>query len=85
MRSRILALVSSVAVAAAAPVAVAPADTADPAVHAACISATIQGQHKCIARGQFCKHTNAANRDYHRYGLHCGKRDGNGHYHLVNH
>jgi hypothetical protein len=83
MRSRVLALVVSVAVAAAAPAAVAPADTPDPAVHAACTSARIQGERKCIARGQFCRHTRAANRDYHRYGLHCGKRDRNGRYHLV--
>jgi hypothetical protein len=73
----------AIAIALAAPVAPAPAGTADAAVHAACTSARIQGKHKCIARGQFCVHTSRANRDYHRYGLHCGKRDRNGHYHLV--
>jgi hypothetical protein len=72
-----------IAIAVAAPVAPAPADTGDAAVHSACTSARIQGKRKCIARGQFCIHTNAANRDYHRYGLHCGKADRNGRYHLV--
>ena len=46
-------------------------------------AATIEGKHKCIARGQFCRHTKKANRDYHRNGYHCGKRDHNGRYHLV--
>jgi uncharacterized membrane protein len=67
-------------------VAASPASQATPAsVHAACKSATIEGKHKCIARGQFCRHTKKANRDYHRYGYHCGKRDKNGRYHLVYH
>jgi hypothetical protein len=54
-------------------------------VHAACKSAVIEGKHKCIARGQFCRHTKKANHDYHKYGYHCGKRDKNGRYHLVYH
>ena len=63
------------------PAAQAPADP--PVAHAACKSAVIVGQRKCIAAGQYCKHTARANRDYHRYGYHCGKRDRRGSYHLV--
>jgi hypothetical protein len=54
-----------------------------PDARAACTRARILGQSKCIARGQYCIHTTRANRDYHRYGLHCGKRDANGRYHLT--
>lgn len=82
MRRRTAGLLAALAMAIALPVAQAPASVADPPVHAACKSATILGKHKCIAAGQFCKHTAAANRDYHRYGYHCGKRDRNGRYHL---
>jgi uncharacterized membrane protein len=74
-------LLAALALAAAAPVAQAPAHPA--AAHAACKSAVIEGNHKCIARGQYCRHTHRANRDYHRYGYHCGKRDRRGSYHLV--
>jgi hypothetical protein len=56
---------------------------APPVAHASCTRARILGKRKCIARGQFCTHSRRANRDYHRYGLHCGKRDANGNYHLV--
>jgi uncharacterized membrane protein len=52
-------------------------------VHAACKQAVIEGKNKCIARGQYCRHTKKANRDYHKYGYHCGKKDKNGRYHLV--
>jgi hypothetical protein len=48
-------------------------------------AAKILGKRKCIAAGQFFTHTSRANRDYHRYGYHCGKRDRDGHYHLVYH
>lgn len=48
----------------------------------ACTSATINGQHKCIARGQFCQRNARAMRDYRRYGLSCTKQDANGRYHL---
>jgi hypothetical protein len=59
------------------------AQSAGPTAQAACVRATIVGQRKCIARGQFCIHTTRANRDYHRYGYHCGRRDYTGRYHLV--
>jgi hypothetical protein len=54
-----------------------------PVAHTSCVRARILGQSKCIARGQYCTHSRAANRDYHRYGFTCGKRDYNGRYHLV--
>jgi hypothetical protein len=49
---------------------------------APCTQAKIEGQSKCIARGQFCKRSARAMRDYRRYGLSCTKRDRNGRYHL---
>lgn len=64
----------SVAVPAAAPAA--------PLARTACISATIGGHSKCIARGQFCARRYAS--QYRRYGLKCTKRDANGRYHLTN-
>lgn len=53
-----------------------------PVAQAACTRAVIAGESKCIARGQFCKRTAAAQRDYRRYGLSCTKRDSRGKYHL---
>jgi hypothetical protein len=41
----------------------------------------ISGAHKCLRRGQFC--ARAADRQYHRYGFHCHKRDARGNYHLT--
>jgi uncharacterized membrane protein len=82
IRARTVALLAALSVAVAAPVAAASAQTGIPSAQVACKSATIVGKHKCIARGQFCKHTSRANKDYHRYGYHCGKRDRNGRYHL---
>ena len=43
--------------------------------------AVIGGAHKCLARGQFC--ARARDREYHRYGFHCHKRDARGNYHLT--
>lgn len=62
--------------------AVASTPTA-PVAHASCSYHKIVGVRKCIAAGQFCQHTARANRDYHKYGYHCGKRDANGRYHLT--
>jgi hypothetical protein len=42
--------------------------------------AVIGGAHKCLRRGQFCAH--GYDRQYHRYGFHCHKRDARGNYHL---
>jgi hypothetical protein len=83
MRRRTVGLLAALSLIAAAPAAEAPAKPASPTVHAACKKAIIVGKHKCIAKGQYCKHTTRANKDYHRYGYHCGKRDKNGRYHLV--
>jgi hypothetical protein len=43
--------------------------------------AVIRGAHKCLRRGQFC--ARSADRQYHRYGYHCHKRDARGNYHLT--
>jgi hypothetical protein len=59
------------------------ASPGSPSAHAACTYHRIVGKRKCIAAGQYCIHTRRANRDYHKYGLHCGKRDRRGSYHLV--
>jgi hypothetical protein len=82
-RSRALGLLVAASILAATPVASAPAQLDSPTAQSACKRAIILGKRKCIARGQYCTHTRAANRDYHRYGYHCGKRDSRGSYHLV--
>lgn len=43
--------------------------------------AVIGGAQKCLRRGQFC--ARARDREYHRYGFHCHKRDARGNYHLT--
>ena len=43
--------------------------------------AVIGGSHKCLRRGQYC--ARARDREYHRYGFHCHKRDARGSYHLT--
>jgi hypothetical protein len=78
-------LVTAVAVSSLAALPAAPAAVADrggPIASAACTHATIEGQSKCIARGQFCAHNSRAERDYRKYGFTCSKRDRNGRYHL---
>jgi hypothetical protein len=42
--------------------------------------AIIGGAHKCLRRGQYC--SRPRDREYHRYGFHCHRRDRNGDYHL---
>lgn len=79
MRSR-LALILAAGAVAAVPGSTAAAN--GPVAHIACKSATIAGAHKCIARGQFCKHSSRAMRDYRRYGLSCSKQDARGNWHL---
>jgi hypothetical protein len=80
--SLVAALLASLSLISAAPAVSRPAS---PIAHAACTNATIEGDRRCIARGQYCRHSRRANRDYHRYGYHCGKRDARGSYHLVYH
>jgi hypothetical protein len=75
---RLVITAIALALVAAAPAAASP----NPVAHVACQQARIQGQSKCIARGQFCAHNSRAERDYRRYGFTCSKRDRNGRYHL---
>jgi hypothetical protein len=79
---RSLALAGSI-LALAIPAAGATAASNGPTAHIACKQARIEGQSKCIARGQFCRHTARAEKDYERYGLRCSKRDARGNWHLT--
>jgi hypothetical protein len=58
-----------------------PTSTASPQI-TKCVRAKIEGQSRCIQRGQFCRRSARAMRDYRKYGLSCTKRDRNGRYHL---
>jgi hypothetical protein len=78
-RRALLALAAAVGLLAVAPAATPAAPTAQPSL-VTCKRATIGGQHKCIARGQFCAVRYAS--QYRRYGLSCAYRDANGRYHL---
>ena len=78
-RRGLLGLAVAVGLLAVAPAATPAAPTAAPS-RITCKSATIGGQHKCIARGQFCAVRYAS--QYRRYGLSCTYRDVNGRYHL---
>ena len=80
MRRVLLAALAATVLAAAPPAHAAPASDV-PVAHVACVNATIGGQRKCIARGQYC--ARAYQRDYRRYGLSCSKRDNRGRYHLI--
>ena len=85
-RTRIATLVAALSLAGAAPVAASASHEETRAVAAkSCSSgythAVISGSHKCLRRGQFC--SRGADRQYHRYGYHCHKRDRRGNYHLT--
>jgi hypothetical protein len=89
MKRRLVALAVAASVFGAAP-AVAPVlhgSSFAPSVAAAktCSAgskhAVIGGAQKCLRRGQFCAH--GRDREYHRYGFHCHKRDARGNYHLT--
>jgi uncharacterized membrane protein len=67
---------AALSIAVAAPATAPAAD--GPLAHAACQRATIGGQSKCIARGQFC--AIRFQRDYQRYGFTCAPKSGG--YHL---
>jgi hypothetical protein len=84
MHRRTAGLLAALSLAIAMPAGQATAtSSSQPSVHAACSYHRIVGQRKCIGVGQYCIHTRRANRDYHKYGLHCGRRDSRGSYHLV--
>jgi hypothetical protein len=78
-RRALLGLAAAVGLLAVAPAATPAAPAAQPSL-VSCKRATIGGQHKCIARGQFCAVRYAS--QYRRYGLSCTHRDVNGRYHL---
>jgi hypothetical protein len=85
-RTRAVVLATAFAISAATPAAagaVNPVSGGAPTALASCKSATVVGKHKCLQAGEYCQHTGRANRDYHRYGYSCGKRDRRGSYHLV--
>jgi hypothetical protein len=80
LRRLIVGGITALGLVGAAPVvaAAAPAQPASPII--TCKQATIGGNSRCIARGQFCARASAS--DYRRYGLACTYRDANGRYHL---
>jgi hypothetical protein len=78
MFRRLAAPLAGIALAVAMPTTTSSA--AAPVARTACTRATIGGQSKCIARGQFCARRYAS--QYRRYGLTCTKRDARGRYHL---
>jgi hypothetical protein len=80
-RRRAAGLVVVGALIASAPSATATPTQPSPQVTVSCKRATIGGVRKCIAAGQYC--ARRYQRDYHRYGYSCSRRDRNGRYHLV--
>jgi hypothetical protein len=48
-----------------------------------CESRMIAADRECTVAGQVCARSRLANREYHRYGYHCGELDSVGRYHLV--
>ena len=80
MRKRIAAVVAGLAISGGVPI-VAPPAVATPTAHGSCTSATISGQPKCLARGQYCSRSRKS--QYKKYGYSCSKRDKNGRYHLT--
>jgi hypothetical protein len=84
MSKTLAAVAVAVGLAGAAP-AVAPAHQPIAIAAKTCsgsfVHAVIGGQQKCLRRGEFCAHR--YNRQYHRYGYSCVKRDARGNYHLT--
>jgi hypothetical protein len=86
MKRALAVVVACAALLAAPPLAPASPSPAPSAVIAKSCSgsythAVIGGSHKCLRRGQYCAH--GRDREYHRYGFHCHKRDSYGSYHLT--
>jgi hypothetical protein len=89
MSKKLVALLAAVSIVGAVPTvasAVAPPGSSAPVAVAAkdCsrgyTHARIGRKHKCLRRGQYC--ARRYDRQYHRYGYHCHRRDRNGDYHL---
>ncbi len=88
MKGRIRALLVAAALLGAAPTAgdlasaaAGPSATAAKACSSSYVHGVIGGSHKCLRRGQYCARRH--DRQYHRFGFHCHKRDRNGDYHLT--
>lgn len=88
MKRRLVALAVAGCVFAAAPAGapvrlgtLAPATAVAKTCSGGYAHAVIGGSQKCLRRGQFC--ARARDREYHRYGFHCHKRDARGNYHLT--
>jgi hypothetical protein len=79
VRRWLVGATAAIGLLAAGPIA-APAAPPSRSSAVTCKRAMIGGEHKCIARGQFCAIRYAS--QYRRYGLSCSKRDVNGRYHL---
>jgi hypothetical protein len=84
-RTRLAALIAALSFVGAVPVGATVAHDGPRVVAAkSCSSgythAVINGSHKCLRRGQYC--ARSADRQYHRYGYHCHRRDSRGSYHL---
>ena len=85
MKKFVVAAIAAVSLAAATPT---PAPAHQPITASAAKScssgwrhAVIGGSEKCLRRGQFC--ARRYDRQYHRYGFHCHRRDARGNYHLT--
>jgi hypothetical protein len=80
-RLAVLAVATAFAAAPAVAPAAAPTAIAAKSCSSTYTRAVIGGVHKCLRVGQFCAHR--YDRQYHRYGFNCRKRDARGNYHLT--
>jgi hypothetical protein len=78
---RILALAATIAAFASVGGAATPITATAKSCSSGWTHAVINGSHKCLRRGQFC--SRGADKQYHRFGYHCHKRDARGNYHLT--
>lgn len=85
MRKFVVAAIAAVSLAAAGPASAPAQPFVSATVAKSCASgwkhAVIGGAEKCLRRGQFC--ARRSDRQYHRYGFHCHRRDARGNYHLT--
>ena len=86
-RSRAAALLATLAVVAAAPIAgsAASGEAGHLTTAKSCGNgykhAVIGGKHKCLRRGQYCSRSRKS--EYPKYGYHCNKKDYRGRWHLT--